>query len=248
MLHLQAMGAPHLLGIAPQRGLHGQGRVTGAQGVVFMGNGRAKQGHDAIAQHLVHRALIAVHGVHHVVQGRVQELLGRFGVEVADQLGGAFEVGKQHGDLLALAFQGAAGGEDFLGEIGRGVGQRRPVLVAGGGPRAGTRSLGTRPDQDVAVLIDRQALALDEFVLQIFQGRVVELELPFEGADRSGARGAGAWRSPGRESPQRSSPTLPMPMRRAEDGVGMGEAVRAHLYRRWVTKESRKSWERVTQR
>ena len=28
----------------------------------------------------------------------------------------------------------------------------------------------------------RQALALDEFVLQIYQGRVVELELPLEGA------------------------------------------------------------------
>ena len=36
-------------------------------------------------------------------------------------------------------------------------------------------------------------------------------------------------------------------MRRAEDGVGMGEAVRAHVYRTWSTKESRKSWERVTQ-
>ena len=30
-------------------------------------------------------------------------------------------------------------------------------------------------------LIDRQALALDEFVLHIFQGCVVELELPLEG-------------------------------------------------------------------
>jgi hypothetical protein len=43
-------------------------------------------------------------------------------------------------------------------------------------------NLGARPDQDIAPLIDRQALTLDEFVLQIFQGRVVELELPLEGA------------------------------------------------------------------
>ena len=34
-----------------------------------------------------------------------------------------------------------------------------------------------------------------------------------------------------------------MPMRRAEDGVGMEQAVRAHLYRIWVTKESKKYWE-----
>src|SRR5207247_2555917 len=31
----------------------------------------------------------------------------------------------------------------------------------------------------------------------------------------------------------------------AEDGVGMGKAVWAHVYPRWLTKESRKSWERV---
>src|SRR5262249_8906828 len=40
----------------------------------------------------------------------------------------------------------------------------------------------TRPDQDVAPLIDRQALALDEFVLQIFQICIIELELALEGA------------------------------------------------------------------
>ena len=75
-LHLQAVGAAHLLGIAAHGGLHGQGGVTGPHGVILMGHGRAKQRHDAVAQHLVHRALVAVHGVHHDVQGRVQELLG----------------------------------------------------------------------------------------------------------------------------------------------------------------------------
>jgi hypothetical protein len=39
-----------------------------------------------------------------------------------------------------------------------------------------------RPDEDVAPLIERHALALDEFVLDIFEGRLVELKLPFEGA------------------------------------------------------------------
>jgi hypothetical protein len=29
-------------------------------------------------------------------------------------------------------------------------------------------------------------------------------------------------------------------MRRAEDGVGIGEAVRTYVYRRWLTEESRK--------
>jgi len=37
-------------------------------------------------------------------------------------------------------------------------------------------------------------------------------------------------------------------MRRAEDGVGMGKAVQAYVYRTWSTKGSRKYWGRVTQR
>jgi hypothetical protein len=74
-----------------------------------MGNGSAKEGHDAVAQHLVHRAFKAVYGVHHAVDGRVQKLLGGFRVEVFDQLGRVFDVGKQHGHLLAFAFQGSAG-------------------------------------------------------------------------------------------------------------------------------------------
>jgi hypothetical protein len=46
----------------------------------------------------------------------------------------------------------------------------------------GSGDLGARPDQDAAVLIHRHALALDEFGFQIFQIRVVELELPLESA------------------------------------------------------------------
>jgi hypothetical protein len=60
-----------------------------------------------------------VHGVHHVVEGRIQELLGDFGVEVLDQLGRIFDIGKQDGDLLAFAFQRTAGRQDLLGEVRR---------------------------------------------------------------------------------------------------------------------------------
>ena len=41
-----------------------------------------------------------------------------FGIEAADQFHRVFEVGEQHRDLLALAFEGALGGEDFLGQVG----------------------------------------------------------------------------------------------------------------------------------
>ena len=67
-----------------QRRLHGQASVTGPRSVIFMSHGRPEEGHDAIAQHLVHRPLEAVHGVHHALQRRIEECLGGFRVEIAD--------------------------------------------------------------------------------------------------------------------------------------------------------------------
>ena len=85
--------------------------------MVLVGNGGAKQGHNAIAEHLIHRALEAMHRLHHALGG-VEELLGGFGIEAPDEFGGILEVGKQHRDLLAFAFQGRAGGKDFVAEMG----------------------------------------------------------------------------------------------------------------------------------
>ena len=165
-LHRQAVRAAHLFGIAAQGVLHGQRGITGACGVVFVGQRRPEQRHNAVTEHLVHRALIAVHRLHHGVQGGVQDGPGLFRVEVADQLRRALEVGKQHRDLLAFPFQGAFGRQDLLGKIGGRVGERCMVLGAGcGSCRVGSGELGARPDQDIAVLIDRQALTLNEFVL-----------------------------------------------------------------------------------
>ena len=93
---LQATSAAYLIGIGAHRGLHGQGRVAGAQGVVFVGNGSTKQRHNAVAEHLVDGALETVHGVHHVVQRRMGELLGSFGIKAADEFGRVLEIGKEH--------------------------------------------------------------------------------------------------------------------------------------------------------
>ena len=67
--------------------------------MIFVGNRGAKQCHDAIAEHLIHRALEAVHSVHHEMDGGVEELLGGFGIEPPDEFGGVLEVGKQHDHL-----------------------------------------------------------------------------------------------------------------------------------------------------
>jgi hypothetical protein len=81
---------------------------------------------------LVDCAFIAVHGRHQPLQDGIEELPGFFGVAVGQEFHRAFEVGKQHGDLLALAFEGTTRGENFLREIGRGVGQRGTLLRGSG--------------------------------------------------------------------------------------------------------------------
>jgi len=71
----------------------------------------------------------------------------------------------------------------------------------------GTRlSRPSRP-RTVASLIDRHALALNEFILQIVERGIVELELPLQGAVGQAPSTLEHRDSPGRESPQRSSLT-----------------------------------------
>src|SRR5262249_10400710 len=100
-------------------------------GVILMGNGGTKQGHNAVAQYLVDGALEAVYRLHHAVEGWVEELLGGFRVEALDELGRVFDVGKQHRHLFALAFQGGTGGQNLLRQVRRRVGQRCTFLAAG---------------------------------------------------------------------------------------------------------------------
>jgi hypothetical protein len=61
---------------------------------------------------------------HHAFEHWVKNRLRLFGVAVGQQLHRAFQIGKQHRDLLALAFERRLGGEDFLGQILRGIPQR----------------------------------------------------------------------------------------------------------------------------
>jgi hypothetical protein len=89
--------------------------------MIFMGERRPKQGHDAIAHDLIDRPLIAVHGLHHPLQHRVEELTRLLGVAVGEQLHGALEISEQDSDLLALAFQARTSLEDFFAQMGGGI-------------------------------------------------------------------------------------------------------------------------------
>jgi hypothetical protein len=85
--------------------------------VILVGQRRAEERHDPVAHHLVHRALVAVDGFHHPLEDGIEELARLLGVAVGEQLHRALEVGEEHRDLLALAFEGGLGGEDLLGEV-----------------------------------------------------------------------------------------------------------------------------------
>jgi hypothetical protein len=166
-LHGHAMAALHLGGVLLHRGLHGQGGIAGPHRMVLMRQGRTKQRHDAITHDLVHGAFVAMHGVHHALQHRIEELAGLLRVTVRQQLHRAFQIGKEHGHLLALAFQGAAGGEDFLREIRWGVGERCLGRGLHGSSRASThRASGIGPDQPSTRVVVHLRLRVEEFVLQ----------------------------------------------------------------------------------
>ena len=128
--HLQAEPALGLegLGHVTDSALNAQGRVHGPAWTVFVRDGGAEQGHDPIAGVLVDRALEAVHLRRNTLEAAVDDLVHHFGVELLGECSEAGHVGEQDGDLLALAFQRAAGGEDLLGQVSRCIGEWSMVL------------------------------------------------------------------------------------------------------------------------
>src|SRR5713101_288315 len=82
--------------------------------MVLMGQGGAKQGHDAVAHDLVDGAVITVDGLDHSCQHWIEQLARLLRVSISQQLHRTLEVGEEDRDLLALAFQRALGAEDLL--------------------------------------------------------------------------------------------------------------------------------------
>src|SRR4029453_9386319 len=98
-----------------------------------------------------------------------------------DQLGGVFDVGKQHRDLLALAFQGRSSRQNFLSQVRGGVGKRGTLLRPQGYRGKGQRQRRvSEPDQDSPLLIRCQSLGIDEFFLEVFQVVIVQVKPPLE--------------------------------------------------------------------
>jgi hypothetical protein len=124
-LHVEPLALAQLRGIVADGVLHVQGGIARPHGMIFMGERRAEQGHDAVAHHLVDDPLVAVHRRHHALQHRVEELPRLLGVAVGQQLHRALQIGEEDCHVLALAFKGGPGGEDFLGQMAGRITQRR---------------------------------------------------------------------------------------------------------------------------
>ena len=116
-MNRNSLGASDFFRMPPHRLLHSQRRIAGAHGVILMGERRTKQRHDPVAHHLVHRTFEVVHRFHHVLDNRIEKLARLFRITVSEQLHGAFHVGEQHRNLLALAFECALRSENLLGEM-----------------------------------------------------------------------------------------------------------------------------------
>ena len=116
-LHLHALRAAKLMRVATHDLLHPEGGIAGPHRVVFMGERRSEQRHNAVAHYLIDGALVVMDGVHHQREDWIDELARVLGIAVGEQLHGALEVGEENGDLFALTFEGSLGGEDLLGKV-----------------------------------------------------------------------------------------------------------------------------------
>jgi hypothetical protein len=141
---------PERFGVAGHGLLHLERRVTGAHGVVLVGDRRAEQGHDPVTHHLVDGALVTVDGFHHPLEHWIEELPGLLGVSVGEELHGALEVGEEDSDLLALALEGGLRGENPFGQVFRRINLWR------GEPRLGVIANGERRCALPAELVARR--------------------------------------------------------------------------------------------
>ncbi len=82
-----ALLQPKPVTVTLHRFLHAQRGVQGALGVVLMGDGRAEQRQDPVAQRLGHIALVVMHGLHHQFDDRRDQAVSVFRVAVVDQGG-----------------------------------------------------------------------------------------------------------------------------------------------------------------
>ena len=90
--------------------LHAQRRVQTALSMIFVRDGRAEQREDSVAGGLHDVTVVAMDGVDHQLERRIDDCARLFGIEAFHQIHRALDVGEQRGHGLALAARGVGGG------------------------------------------------------------------------------------------------------------------------------------------
>ena len=106
---------------ALDRGLDRKRRQRGPRRMVFIGERRAEDRHEAIAQELIHGALEAMHFGQRTRKEIREQGMHRFGAERTRERGRVHHIAEQYRDLFLLTAQGVSIGEDLLREMGWGV-------------------------------------------------------------------------------------------------------------------------------
>ena len=73
--------------------------------MVFMRDGRAEQDHDAVASVLINGTFEAMHGIGRDREVTFEQLMPLLGIELGRKLHRALDIGEEHRDLFALAFE-----------------------------------------------------------------------------------------------------------------------------------------------
>jgi hypothetical protein len=85
-LHLHALRVAQLLRVAPHGVLHPEGGIAGTHRMILVRDGRAEERHDAVAHHLVDRALVAVDRFHHAIEHGIEDLTRFLWIAIGEEL------------------------------------------------------------------------------------------------------------------------------------------------------------------
>ena len=106
-----------------ERALQRERCEDSATRMVFVTDGCPKQTHKAIAQELIDGAFIPMDCLQSECKEAIEQPMHRLRSDFLGSRGGVGKVTEEYRHLLAFAFQGTAGGEDFLSQVLWGIDQ-----------------------------------------------------------------------------------------------------------------------------
>jgi hypothetical protein len=87
--------------------LHPERGIASTDRMVLVADRRTEERHDPVTHHLVHGPFVVMDRLHHPLENGIKNLSCVLWVTVGKQLHGAFKIGEEDGDLLALALEGS---------------------------------------------------------------------------------------------------------------------------------------------